>query len=276
MVSQRGATFVAFRSQSSIAPLLSTKFYHYQRRLFRRLFPVRVPDAHRTHIGHEKIGNDYGFIAVPKGVLHAQSIVYSVGAGLDILTDVALVRAYGCPVYIIDPTPRAIAHFQQLQEAVAKGAPFGNESGEIYHATPEILAKLRYEPVAIWDKDETVQFFEPADPTNVSHSITNAQASGRAINVPALTVASLMQKLGHDRVDYLKLDIEGAEYRVVDELVLSRTLPKVLYLEYHFDQNIPPYRNLRQIEASLHALCALGYRVFYAYDQRCYGLLLAE
>ena len=42
-----------------------------------------------------------------------------------------------------------------------------------------------------------------------------------------------MKELGHDRLDLLKLDIEGAEYAVLDGLVEAGITPTVLCVDVH-------------------------------------------
>ena len=53
------------------------------------------------------------------------------------------------------------------------------------------------------------------------------------IEVPAYTVSSLVEKLGHSRIDLLKMDIEGAEYDVLDGLLASSIRPRQLLVEFH-------------------------------------------
>ena len=62
-----------------------------------------------------------------------------------------------------------------------------------------------------------------------------------------------MSELGHDRIDLLKLDIEGAEYEVLDH-VLSRNIPVgAICVEFHKTPSIEP-----MIETS-RRLCEAGY-----------------
>ncbi len=252
---------------------LKEKIYNYQLRLFKRLFPVTVRPEHQVQMPYQKIGSDYGFVAVPEGSIGPDSVVYSVGAGLDVHSDVDTARAFGCQVFIFDPTPRAAEHFRQLKEKTARGEVMYAEAGPPYQATPEVMDRLIYKELAMWDKDEPVQFFVPENPEYVSHSITNILAATKSIEVPARRLATLMRDLGHERVDYLKLDIEGAEFRVVDDIVASGADVRVLYLEYHYDQNIAPLVNIRMIQRSLERLYASGYRVFYQSQRRYFGLI---
>jgi len=253
---------------------LKEKIYNYQLRLLKRLLPIVVPPEYQVNIPFKKIGSDYGFVAVPDGALNADSVVYSVGAGLDVHSDVDTALEYGCEVYLFDPTPRAVRHFQQLQEKTAAGEPMSAEAGPPYRATSEVMKKLIYQELALWDKDEPVQFFVPENPEYVSHSITNILAASKSIEVPARTLATIMHDLGHTRVDYLKLDIKGAEFRVVKQILDSKSPVKVLYLEYHYDKNIAPRTNIRMIQDSLDSLFRTGYRVFYQSQRRYFGLIM--
>ena len=56
----------------------------------------------------------------------------------------------------------------------------------------------------------------------------------RPIDIEARTVRSLMSEFGIDRIDLLKLDVEGAEWEVLPELVAIETLDAVIG-ELHWD-----------------------------------------
>ncbi|MCF6318388.1 MAG: FkbM family methyltransferase, partial [Proteobacteria bacterium] len=44
---------------------------------------------------------------------------------------------------------------------------------------------------------------------------------------------SIMKKLNHNHIDIMKMDIEGAEYGVLKNLLQSSIRPRILMLEYH-------------------------------------------
>ena len=87
----------------------------------------------------------------------------------------------------------------------------------------------------------------------------NAGDSEDYIDAPAYTIATLMRKLGHDRVDLLKMDVEGAEYDILAGLEGADRLPKQLLVEYHHRF---PGIGKRRTADSIAALRGLGYRVF--------------
>jgi len=53
------------------------------------------------------------------------------------------------------------------------------------------------------------------------------------IEVPAYSLSSITEKLGHNHIDVLKMDIEGAEYEVLEGLLDSPVLPTQLLVEFH-------------------------------------------
>jgi hypothetical protein len=69
-----------------------------------------------------------------------------------------------------------------------------------------------------------------------------------------------MLELGHDQIDLLKLDIEGAEYEVIDDLVASQIPIGQLLVEFHYRfEGIGPDRTRRAVRA----LNEAGFRSFH-------------
>jgi hypothetical protein len=42
-----------------------------------------------------------------------------------------------------------------------------------------------------------------------------------------------MEILGHTKIDLLKIDIEGAEYEVIQDIAVTMILPQIICLEFH-------------------------------------------
>jgi hypothetical protein len=93
--------------------------------------------------------------------LTADSICYSSGAGEDISFDCALVERFHCQVRVIDPTPRAIQHFNNLEKAVRSGQrfPVNNSTEDYYSVTAEYFRRLRFVPVGLADRDTELKFY---------------------------------------------------------------------------------------------------------------------
>lgn len=60
---------------------------------------------------------------IPTKLLANSAICYCVGSGEDISFDTALVEDFGCQVFSFDPTPKAIAHVDELIKRFASGMP---------------------------------------------------------------------------------------------------------------------------------------------------------
>lgn len=184
-------------------------------RLRRALGPTGSVDVVR-------LGSDYGGWVIPAELVTESSIVYSAGVGEDVSFDLALIARFGCHVWALDPTPRASAYAESVTE-------------ERFH----------FLPVGLWSADETRSFYGPRDPADVSYSTVSAHSSDR-FEARCLSVATLMRDLGHDRLDLLKLDIEGAEYDVLDSL--GHVSPACICVELH------PLKPLTEMVAAVRRL----------------------
>jgi FkbM family methyltransferase len=79
-----------------------------------------------------------------------------------------------------------------------------------------------------------------------------------AIKVPGISFNSIVQKLAHKKIDLLKMDIEGAEYEVIEGILAARHRPKQLLVEFH--HRFPQIGKQKTVD-SLMALREAGYRV---------------
>lgn len=193
----------------------------------------------RTGLDLEKIGSDYGGWVVPTGWIDDTWVCYCGGVGEDITFDLGLIERFGCDVYAFDPTPRAIAHVAE-------------------RASAEPRFHLR--PVGLWSEDATLRFYAPRDPTHVSHSALNLQRTDDYFEAPCRSLPSLMRELGHDHIDLLKIDIEGAEHRVVRSMLAAGIRPTVLCLE--IDQPVRAWtfwRTIRRIRSTGYDLVAVDH-----------------
>jgi FkbM family methyltransferase len=188
-----------------------------------------------------RLGTAYGGWIIPLNAkLDADSICYLAGAGEDISFDCALVQRFGCQARIIDPTPRAIDHFRQLAEAVRNGLrfPVNNSAKNFYDLTPQQLTRLTFLPIGLADRDVELKFFLPKNPAHVSCSTVNLQKTNDFFTAQCHRLATVMAQQGDNRIDLLKMDIEGGEYVVISDLVESGLLPQLLLIE--FDETHTP------------------------------------
>jgi FkbM family methyltransferase len=188
------------------------------------------------------LGDAGGRWTVPAALLSQEATIYCVGCGEDISFDLALIRRFACVVHGFDPTPRAVKHVERVA---------AREARYVFH------------PIGIWSKSEVVRFFAPQDEAHVSHSIVNAQQTAASFDAQVRRLSEVMADLGHVGLTLLKLDIEGAEYEVLQTLLEDAIHPLILCVE--FDEYYHPKdADFRlRIKRAIVKLKAVGYRLVY-------------
>ena len=210
--------------------------------LFERLLkPLRrrVQLKPRVQCEQLMLGTEYGGYAVCPTGIDAQSVVYSFGVGCDVSFDQGLIAARGVTVHAFDPTPRSIDWLKT-------------------QALPETFV---FHPWGIADFDGTARFHAPKDPTHVSHTLLDGGDVGTGtVEVPVFRLRTIMDKLGHDRIDILKMDIEGAEYGVLGDLLGSGIPITQILIEFHHGRSGVP---LEKTQTAVDALERAGFRAFH-------------
>ncbi len=194
----------------------------------------------------ERIGSRYGGWIVPTDFLHPKGICYSAGSGEDITFDLELARRFGCEVYAIDPTPRS----QRYVGDVAAGVPG-------FHSVP----------MGLWSSTRRMRFYAPRDRHEVSHSIANLQRTMDFFEADCVTVADLMARNGHRELDLLKMDIEGAEYDVLRNIIATEVRVRILCVEFHrpgaLQRTIRMARQLKQAGFELVSVDGFNFTFLY-------------
>ncbi|GAB3800474.1 hypothetical protein GCM10028819_25860 [Spirosoma humi] len=185
------------------------------------------------------LGSAYNGYHIPDFFLTKESICYCIGAGEDISLDVELKTKYDAQVFIFDPTPEGINHFDQLKEHTEKGqsltihnVPPHDGAPYTYQLTPEQIRKMTFVDVGVWDQQTTLKFFAPEKDNYVSRSVYLFKESGDYLEAPVDRLSNLMKTLGHSSVDLVKLEIEGAEYTVIDTILEDKLDVKVILVEF--------------------------------------------
>ena len=200
--------------------------------------PVKILGSVQTRCPTERLGSGYGGWTVDPTGLGKDSVVYSVGVGEDVSWDLAMIRRFGCTIHAMDPTPKSIQWVKR-------------------QSTP---AQFRLHEWGLAGADGELTFYPPENPDHVSHTIVNRpETADRAIRVPVLRLRSIMDRLGHTRIDLLKMDIEGAEYDVVDDLAKGGYDIGQILIEFH--HRFPQIGDARTT-AAIASLNAMGYRIF--------------
>jgi FkbM family methyltransferase len=220
-----------------------------------------------------RFGTHYGGWSLPVDAdLGPKSVVYSAGVGEDISFDLLLQDAYGCEIILIDPTERAKIHHDEVQNFYESGAPaFTGDIQRDYLSTissakPD-FSKIMYVPKGLWHVPETLKFYKPVNSKYVSHTFIGNMYSDDYVMAQVDTVGNIMKELGHTKIDLLKLDIEGAELTVLDNILSERIYPRYLCVE--FDLKLKGRDSAQMTERILHMLDRKGYKLLENSNWNC-------
>lgn len=179
----------------------------------------------------------YEWVLCPD-LLKEGSIVYSFGAGTDISFDKDLVKRFGLNVYLFDPTPKSVKYVKEQN----------------------LSSNFIFEEIGIADFSGNAKFYLPLNPDFVSATIERQSEMQKNIEVRVECLSDIMKRHQHIFIDLLKMDIEGAEYNVIDDILNSRIEIQQILIEFHHrfaNAGISKTRN------SLKKLRAAGYALFH-------------
>ncbi len=182
------------------------------------------------------LGAGDGTWRIAPALLDGGAVAYSFGVGRDLRFELDLIERFGVTVHAFDPTPIALewARTQQLPDA------------------------LRLHPLGVAAHDGTVRFAPPSREGWESFSMVRSEGVGDAVEAPVRRIATLMRELGHARLDLVKMDVEGAEYDVLPDMLSSGIRPRQLLVEFHHRwREVGP----RRTRETVRRLRRAGYRV---------------
>ena len=192
----------------------------------------------------KRFGTEYGGFYYPKNLdgLDSSSIIYCIGAGEDISHDIEIANKLNSNVYIIDPTPRALEHCEYIKnvldgkEKIIYDKKFGG--GNPYEYWKIILEnkidtnKIIYNNCGIGTEDSIQKFYLPSNEEYVSCSLVKGMKGEKHINVNVKKLKSIMKQYEHNKIDLLKMDIEGSECDVIEDMLKEEIYPKYLAVEF--------------------------------------------
>jgi hypothetical protein len=91
--------------------------------------------------------------------------------------------------------------------------------------------RLQFLPIGVWSENTTLEFFMPADGV-VNLSVKNVHLTGVSVKAECKTLKTIMGELGHDRIDLLKVDVEGAWKEIIDSMVADDIRPSLFCVEF--------------------------------------------
>jgi FkbM family methyltransferase len=213
----------------------------------------------------EVLGTKYGGWHVPKNMnLNENSVCYLVGVGEDISFYVSLVDKYNCNVVLIDPTQRAIIHFNEYKQFLKTG--LFKFSGNIQPDYKQHIVnksvdinKFNYINIGLWNTKTTLKFYKQTNPEYVSQSLVSNMFSQNYDEVKVNTLKNIMIENNHDRIDLLKIDIEGAEIEVLENMLSDNIYPTYLCVE--FDLKLKGKDLTNKTDVIIRKLINIGYKI---------------
>lgn len=150
--------------------------------------------------------------------LNKDSIVYSFGVGTSISFEEELARVFKCKVYCYDPTSMAVNYIKN-----------NKYDDDIIH----------FNPTGIWIKDGPIKFFaqETNDPKIMGGSINNLFKSDKFEYLECKKLKTFMGENGHNKINLLKLDIEGAAIEVFKDMINDQIFPDQVIAEFEYSNN---------------------------------------
>ena len=173
------------------------------------------------------LGTEYGGHAVALEGLNADSICFSVGLGEDVSFDLELIERTGLTIHGYDPTPRSLE----------------------WLARQDLPSEFHVHPEGIATYDGQASFVPPKNPAHISHTILErTECQGEPITVEVRRLETLAREVGVTRIDVLKLDVEGIEYEVNEDVLSPPLEIGQLLVEYHHQfKEIPARRTMESI-----------------------------
>lgn len=167
---------------------------------------VAADDSRLVHFGGWSVLGD---------ALSPESVVYSFGVGDRIDWDLELIRRFGVTVHAFDPTPGSIAWVarQQLpRQFVFHDYGISDFDGQLDFHPPRKAGNTHY------SQERRLKVFDPRPP------------------VPGQVrrLETILRDLGHERLDVLKLDVEGSEFEALPDLIASGIAVEQLLVEIHY------------------------------------------
>ena len=185
------------------------------------------------------IGSKYGGYCLCLDKITENSVVYSFGVGDDISFDLSMIEKFGVNVFAFDPTPKSI-NWLKTQN------------------TPKEFHFFEY---GIADYDGTAKFDPPENPKHVSFKMIDRSTTVKnAIDCKVYKLKSILNMMNHKKIDVLKMDIEGAEYAVINDLIVSDTEIHQLLIEFHHRFK---HIGILETKRAIQSLNEKGFRIFY-------------
>jgi len=152
-----------------------------------------------------------------KDTFGTSSVVVDVGCADDPDFSIHMIDKYGLKAYGVDPTKKHEPALTRLEE--------------------RFQGKFKHVPLAVSAMDGSITFHESVDNTSGSILAEHSNIMKDEVNsydVESVTLKSLIERIDKSDVDLIKLDLEGAEYELLNSVKKEDLAPfRQIYVEFH-------------------------------------------
>jgi FkbM family methyltransferase len=212
--------------------------YRRTRVLWRQLAGIEPLLSPKRRVALEFHGTDYGGWPIVANSLCNSSVIVDIGLGEDISFSESLMQKYGCRTYGFDPTPKSIDYVRKRQ-----------------------VANFRLFEVGVAALGGDATFYLPDNADHVSGSLFSATHVGRrSITVPLIAIGTVPEVIGTTKLDLIKLDIEGAEFDLLDAPGFARAVCHANQICIEFHHRWPEFGK-EKTERAVKRLDELGFAI---------------
>jgi FkbM family methyltransferase len=181
--------------------------------IFKQVTRVEPVIRQELDLALEFHGNAYCGWSIPANSLGKDAVVVDIGLGDDISFSESLISRYGCAIHGFDATPKSVRYLKDLRL-----------NGFFLHEFCVGATRTR------------ARFYLPNNEAHISGSLTPADhVGGKQLELDVIPLRDVFRYAKADRIDLLKMDIEGAEYSVIDSLDFQECAQRIaiLCVEFH-------------------------------------------
>ena len=172
-------------------------------------YPFRT-NSYRT----DSLGDVNGSWNIIMDGFTSESVVLSAGVGHNMSFELELIEKTGAYIHVFDPSPtgintiNALAHEKGMENVIFVPKAISGLSGYIYLEPPDIADEGSWKAKSSGNTESTIK-------------------------VESVSVSDYCQNHEISHIDLLKIDIEGAEYDVIDNILSEKLSIDQICLEFH-------------------------------------------
>lgn len=171
------------------------------------------------------------------------STVIDVGCGSEAEFSLFMIHKYGLNAYGVDPTRKHAPSLKKLEEQTG--------------------GKFQHLPLAVSVENGSIMFHESSDNESGSLLLEHINIQNdetRSYEVESVSPKELLSRLGLSRVEFIKLDLEGAEYELLQGLKKEDLEPfRQIFIEFHHHCTGYTEKDTRK---RVKQLAHMGFKVF--------------